>query len=702
MTLPHLTHPKWRPDIDGLRAVAILAVVVYHGFPSKLQGGFIGVDVFFVISGFLISSIIFRNLDQGTFSFAEFYSRRVRRIFPALVVVLAASFVLGWFVLLPDEYAQLGKHIAGGAGFIANFVLWHEAGYFDNAAETKPLLHLWSLGVEEQFYIVWPLLVWFAWKRRFNLFAITLAVAIISFALSLMGVKTDPVAAFYSPQTRFWELMAGSLLAWTTLYGQPAMAGVKTRLGAWMGRDIWRDDGQTLANVVSVLGLLLIVVGCMRIHSGLAFPGAWAMVPVAGAVLLIAAGPRAWLNRTLLSHKLALWVGWISYPLYLWHWPLLSLAYIVEGGMPDRGIRIAAVVLAFLLAWLTYRFVELPVRMRGGGRCKVAILVVLMATAGYAGYWAYGQKGVPSRPFVTDYQHRLDEINKYIDNIEEVNHGEDFWGTHDSCKDILHFDTQTNHVTCFTTSPQPKILLVGDSHAWALTRALIAKRVALDAMALGHGLCPALEGYTVVDPGAKDDGCFHLTGKIIDALDRFPSIRTVVIASRGPLYFSGKGFGIEEIREYKGVVHLRIVDANGKKANPEYAFYKGYSRLVEKILGLGKKVVFVIDNPELGEDPRYCFRLHPFSLTRKPVSSCTLSLPLGQVMERQKTYRELVAKIKADNLGLTIYDTLPAFCDAHICYGIRDRKLLYWDDDHISVTAAEMLLRDMMTKGLLP
>lgn len=216
----HLTHPKYRADIDGLRAIAILSVVGFHAFPNWVKGGFIGVDVFFVISGYLISTIIIGSLERDSFNFVEFYSRRIKRIFPALLLVLIASFALGWFVLLADEYKQLGKHIAGGAGFISNFLFWNESGYFDNAAETKPLLHLWSLGIEEQFYIFWPLLLWFVWKKRFNLLTIAITVAIVSFALNIVKVRSDTVAAFYSPQTRFWELMAGSILAYMTLHKQ--------------------------------------------------------------------------------------------------------------------------------------------------------------------------------------------------------------------------------------------------------------------------------------------------------------------------------------------------------------------------------------------------------------------------------------------------------------------------------------------------
>ncbi|MBR4876201.1 MAG: acyltransferase, partial [Rhodocyclaceae bacterium] len=167
-----LSHPKYRPDIDGLRAVAVLAVVAFHAFPRWMPGGFVGVDIFFVISGYLISTILLENLARGTFSFTTFYMRRIRRIFPALALVLAASFAFGWYSLFADEFRQLGKHMAGGAGFVANILLWKEAGYFDTASELKPLLHLWSLGIEEQFYLVWPLVLWLVWRRKFNVLTV--------------------------------------------------------------------------------------------------------------------------------------------------------------------------------------------------------------------------------------------------------------------------------------------------------------------------------------------------------------------------------------------------------------------------------------------------------------------------------------------------------------------------------------------------
>lgn len=393
----HLTHPKYRADIDGLRAIAILAVVGFHAFPTWIKGGFIGVDVFFVISGFLISTIIFGSLSRNAFSFAEFYARRIKRIFPALILVLAASFMFGWFQLLADEYKQLGKHIAGGAGFVSNFILWGESGYFDNAAETKPLLHLWSLGIEEQFYIVWPLLLWFAWKRRFNLLTIALVVAVVSFALNVFTVRNDSVAAFYSPLTRFWELMVGSILAYVMLYKHEALATIKQRLDRWLCTITYAhasgQHGDTLRNFQALLGAALIAIGIVVIAKERQFPGWWALLPTLGAALIIGAGTHAWFNRAVLSNRVLVWFGLISYPLYLWHWPLLAFARLVEGGLPSRDMRMAAVAVSIVLAWLTYRLIEKPFRLGNHSRTKTLILVVLMTLVGFVGFNCYQREG---------------------------------------------------------------------------------------------------------------------------------------------------------------------------------------------------------------------------------------------------------------------------------------------------------------------
>jgi peptidoglycan/LPS O-acetylase OafA/YrhL len=295
------SHAPYRADIDGLRAVDVLAVLGFHAFPKGLGGGFAGVDVFFVVSGFLISGILLEALDGGSFSFTGFYIRRIRRIFPALLLVLLACLALGWWALLVPEYRQLGLHTAGGAGFAANLLLWCESGYFDNAAETKPLLHLWSLGIEEQYYIVWPLLLWAAWKTRFNGLVLVIALAAASFALNVGGIAADPVGSFYSPLTRAWELLAGSVLAWYQHRRPPAEFNGASKSVA--------------RGVLSVLGLALIALGLALLDKTRPFPGWWALLPVAGTLLVIAAGPQAWANRALLSRRGLVAVGLISYPL---------------------------------------------------------------------------------------------------------------------------------------------------------------------------------------------------------------------------------------------------------------------------------------------------------------------------------------------------------------------------------------------------
>ena len=253
---------------------------------------------FFVISGYLISTIIFSSLRQSSFSFTEFYARRITRIFPALLVVLLASFILGWHVLLADEFKQLGKQIAGGAGFVSNFILWRESGYFDNAAETKPLLHLWSLGIEEQFYFAWPLLLWTAFKFRFNLITVAIGIASISFLLNVLNVVKDPVATFYSPQTRFWELMVGALLSQLAPAWQNWVLSIRNE-----------RRREVLINCPSIAGSTLILLGFFVIQASSLFPGWWALLPTLGAALIVMSNTASWFNRVALSHPFLVWFG---------------------------------------------------------------------------------------------------------------------------------------------------------------------------------------------------------------------------------------------------------------------------------------------------------------------------------------------------------------------------------------------------------
>jgi peptidoglycan/LPS O-acetylase OafA/YrhL len=390
-----LQHLKYRPDIDGLRAIAVLAVVAFHAFPDLMTGGFIGVDIFFVISGFLITTIIYHDLDNGTFKFSLFYSRRIKRIFPALILVLIFCYAIGWFVLLSDEFKQLGKHIAAGAGFIANLVLWNEAGYFDNAADTKPLLHLWSLGIEEQFYIAWPLVIWFSYKHKFNLIVITIVICTISFLWNIAWIQREAVTTFFFPQTRFWELLVGAALAWCSNYG----GEIKGRVTSLkLIHSIIGVKKRHWSDVLSIAGLLLLFYGFLVINKNVPFPGIWALVPTIGATLIIAAGSSALVNQKFLANKVLVSIGLISFPLYLWHWPLLTFFRIIESKEPHVTIRIMLVCVSFFLAWFTYRFIETPFRVvNSRNQIKVGFLIVSMFIVGYLGFNAYERSGLPFR-----------------------------------------------------------------------------------------------------------------------------------------------------------------------------------------------------------------------------------------------------------------------------------------------------------------
>ena len=371
---PRKVETRYRADIDGLRAVSILLVVAYHAQPWLLRGGFIGVDIFFVISGFLITRIILSEAKAGTFSSLAFYARRVRRIFPALIVVLATTYLIGWIVLLPDGFALLGKSTAAGVAFVSNLFQLNQTGYFAPDAAENPLLHLWSLGIEEQFYIFWPLLLVLLFGSKYRRIRIA-AIAAASFGLSLLIFLGLKEWSFYSPLPRAWELLAGGLLASSQVEG------------------VARQSSPLRENLLSAAGLAAIIGAAAALNKESLFPGAWALLPVLGAVLIIIA-PNSTVNRVLLSSRAMVAIGLISYPLYLWHWPLLSYLGIIRNGVPNAIEIWAVVIVAFILAWLTYRFVEIPLRRQPKA---VAGLSFALLAVGLAGIATAANSGFPLR-----------------------------------------------------------------------------------------------------------------------------------------------------------------------------------------------------------------------------------------------------------------------------------------------------------------
>jgi peptidoglycan/LPS O-acetylase OafA/YrhL len=394
---PHAAKPAhYRPDIDGLRAFAVLAVVIFHANPGALRGGFVGVDVFFVISGFLITGIILDDLDKARFSLLDFYARRIRRLFPALILVLASVWIAGWAFLLIDEFKTLGKHIAAGAAFIPNFIYWLEFGYFDVDSSRKILLHLWSLGVEEQYYLVWPLLLLLITRKTAAVLLIA-PLIVLSFSVNLYLTFHSPTAAFYLPLPRFWELLIGSLLAYAAHSTPDRSATAQFNFF----RAITTENASYRMNEAKAwIGFALIVIAVLEISKWRAFPGFWALLPTLGTALLIAAGPAATVNRIILGNRAMVAIGLISYPLYLWHWPLLAFAENIRGYDLTKLQRFLIVIPAFPLAWATYRFAERPIRFsksQQGLEWKSLALLGAMTGLFALGLWTYARDGFPSR-----------------------------------------------------------------------------------------------------------------------------------------------------------------------------------------------------------------------------------------------------------------------------------------------------------------
>jgi peptidoglycan/LPS O-acetylase OafA/YrhL len=423
---------KYRADVDGLRAVAVMLVLNFHAFPDAMPGGFIGVDVFFVISGFLITGIIAREMELGRFSLLEFYNRRIRRIFPALIVVLGATLVLGWLWMLPSAFTQLGSDTFASAAFSANIALLLQSGYFDVESASKPLLHLWSLGIEEQFYLVWPLLLMLAVRLRMSIVAMAALLGAGSFLLNVALIGSNPIAAFYLPFTRAFELLVGAVLACRWINVNHSTAPSNRR--AWAG-------------------VALLAVSAAILDSERAFPGWWAPLPVAGTALLLSA-PAAWVNRVVLASRPVVWIGLISYPLYLWHWPLLVFGAAIKFGPLTLVEREMILLASVLLAWATYRFIERPFRFGRPSRSKMFGLGAGMAMMAAAGIAVVSGRG---------FDFRLPPEIRAMANVQT----ESFkWRFHQCLLDLGRETTFAD--TCVERDRRPLVLMWGDSTAAAL------------------------------------------------------------------------------------------------------------------------------------------------------------------------------------------------------------------------------------------
>jgi peptidoglycan/LPS O-acetylase OafA/YrhL len=627
-------HSGYRPDIDGLRAIAVAGVVLFHARPSALPGGFVGVDVFFVISGFLISGMIYARLSRGTFTIRDFYARRVRRIFPALGLVLLVTWLLGWRALFADELVALGKHMAAGAGFLANIKLWREAGYFDTSAELKPLQHLWSLGVEEQFYIFWPVLAAVVFRFGIPFLAVAVGLGALSFVLNLAMVDHHASTAFFLLPTRFWELAMGAALA----------AVPRGRL----------PFGQE--DAVSTIGLALIVASMFLVTGGAGFPGWRALPPTLGALLVIGAGPAAWPNRLLASRALV-FLGLISYPLYLWHWPLLSFARIAEFGAPSQGILLAAVALSVLLAWVTYRWLEKPVRFGAGRkhpRATVAALCVTMGCAGLLGLWTVHKRGFSSRLAPESIGARASlTLDGAAGGLVKIG----------GCP-LSEKDARLAMWCQADVRQQATRVVWGDSKSQALFPGLV--RESKDGQRwtlIGLPGCAPLSGVGITDPTQPECDAFNAAA--LSGILAHEDLQVVLLV-----------FGADSIEQ-----SVKLSDRDGRPGSHEDLVMRGLTETVTRLRQAHRQVVILLDNPNITREPLTCAATRPLRLgSAKPACAITRDRHEADLA----LFRRAVAKLRLELPEVSVFDPTDLLCHGTTCAVMDGNRSLYSYAHHFS------------------
>ena len=623
-------HGSYRPDIDGLRAIAVMAVVLFHAFPDWLPSGLTGVDVFFVISGFLISSIILNDLSKGAFSFAKFYMRRAKRIFPALIVVLCASGVIGWLVLLPHEFAHLGLHTAVGAGFLLNVLLYRELdGYFHSM---QPLVHLWSLGVEEQFYFLWPLFLTLIWRAavRWRLLLL-LSVTALSLTLQIALQDSDPFAAFYLPTTRLWELSAGAALGYiqlTTGIRSPSLYG----------------------HLLCTLGAACLVVSFTGLYEHIRIP--WTVAPVLGALLLIYAGPHAWINRFVLANPLMVGIGLISYPLYLWHWPLLTFVQFVVGAELTPRMAAPVVLASVLLAILTYEYVEKPIRSSTKLRLVSLRLGTAMAACALVGTFSYLEL-LPSR-----------SVDTQVVRFESA--------AAETFPPVSSYEWMRMNRLLTLGNGQRRVLFIGDSNVfqyYPLLEKLVTSHPsdARTAVIAARGSC-AVGAIEIADlPDWMKSGCKTFLAKALK-FAQSPDVDTVVIGGAWYGYF----------------VPFRDDDHYGESLplRPESdRALNEMKRDVSALVKNGKRVEIILQTPVGATlDPRRMIRrtvLSPgFTIKKRPLTREALDAAIGPVDEKLRSV--------ARETGAHVIDPVEELCDARMCPIVSpEGEPMYHDVAHL-------------------
>lgn len=635
---------RYRREVDGLRAVAVLPVILFHAGFTAFAGGFVGVDVFFVISGYLITSIILAEASAGGFTLAGFYERRARRILPALFLVLAACLPAAWFWLAPSDLKDFGKSLIGVAIFSSNFLFWQQSGYFDTAAELKPLLHTWSLAVEEQYYVLFPPLVMLIWRlARRRLGWLLAALALGSLALAEARNVAAPAATFFLLPARGWELLAGALVA-LRHHGAPP-----------------RENAGWPAQALGLGGLLAIGLAVFALDGRTPFPGLAALLPVGGAVAVIAGANPATLAGRLLGSRLLVGLGLLSYSAYLWHQPLFAFARHASLERPSPALFGGLVLLTFGLAYLSWRFVETPFRRRERfTRRRIFALAALGSFVFIVIGFACQAANHLSRYRLSDAQATL-IASAQRSPLREKCH-------------TSHADYLKPAAACSFFAPDVRWAVLGDSHAvelaYALAKAL--EPAGIGVKQLSFAGCPPTWGR----PQLATD-CARWTAEAVDYLVATPQIDTVVVSYRINMHLYGEHEAIYP--------QLPAEGSDSERA----AIWQAYGAVLGRLQAAGKRVALVLQAPELPQ------RATDLIFKRRHQSGDLTGVPTAWWQQRNAWVSAHRATLPA---GVTVVDPAELLCDAQNCYATRQGQALYFDDDHLSVSGAGLVARRLLER----
>ncbi|MEO8456055.1 MAG: acyltransferase family protein [Sphingomicrobium sp.] len=655
-TRPADTH--YRPDVDGLRAVAVIPVILFHAGFKFMSGGFVGVDVFFVISGFLITGILAREIADGRYSILEFYRRRARRIFPALTAMTLATLVMGYAILTPQEYIEVAKSAAAVSIFSSNFYFWKSISYFQSANEFRPLLHTWSLAVEEQYYLLFPLLLRLLKVRRRGLGVILWVIAFTSLALAAALVPTKPSAAFYLLPTRAWELMLGGLLAVGQLPAPPSPRA---------------------ASVGSLMGMGLIAVPMVYYSAATPFPGFAAVPPTIGTVLVIWAGDRGPVAH-FLSRPICVAVGQASYSIYLWHLPILAYAgYLVAAPLSTAAalaLCLASVVIGFVSLYLVELPFRVPVRARNRNRAAVVAALGIFLT-GVISLLIVAGRGLPAR--------------LTLEAATIVATADDKQRHHSECMTVDQRIVPPEHA-CHLGTPgvEPTALLWGDSHSMVTATALEQSAIKRHAAFLfaADADCPPGLGFDIdqsVNPGLTSQlsyrYCAEYNNKMLNVALSAPTIRTVVFSARWTNWRIGESPNPNET-----VADVRLRDSYGLAsstlANKE-KWERGFFALIDRLSEAQKRIVIVGPLPEPTINVPHGLYVERFGFS-KPVEPITVA----QYRQRHRVILRILQEVVTARRGIVVIWPERALCSVDKCPVVDRGQPIFFDHNHLSVYGA--------------